>query len=58
MDKARNYTTGVAAAKDYFGSPTAQAFMAEWKALTPEDKAEIIEGLRKEGYEIAQSPQA
>jgi hypothetical protein len=49
-------TTFVAAARDYFGYRPGQSlsdFNAELKALTEQDKAELIEGLRKEGYPIA-----
>lgn len=52
MNQDKIYSSGVAAAKDYFGSETAQGFMQEWKALTAEDKIEITEGLVKLGYQI------
>lgn len=57
MDMSRSYTSGVGAAKDYFGlkpggEGTASEFMKEWKALSDADKVEITDGLRKLGYDI------
>jgi hypothetical protein len=57
MDTNKQYASGVAAAKDFFGprpggEGSASEFMREWKELTEADKTEIKEGLAKIGYKI------
>jgi hypothetical protein len=52
MDTSKQYKSIAGAAKDFFGAPSAQAFMEEWKQLTQEDKDEILQGLRDVGYSI------
>lgn len=50
--------TFMGACKDFFGlkpGQTALQFGQEIKALTDADKAEIKDGLEKNGYEIMQS---
>jgi len=54
MDKSKE-TSLVAACKDFFGflpGSGLRDFMEEFKALTPEDKAEIKAGLEQNGYHI------
>lgn len=54
MDKDKEQSL-VAACMDFFGRLPDQglgAFQAEYKALTPADKAEIKAGLEKNGYKI------
>jgi hypothetical protein len=48
-------TTFMAACRTFFGLLPGQSSMdfgREVKALTPEDRAEITEGLKAEGFEI------
>lgn len=52
MDTNKEYSSAVAAAKDYFGGESATSFMKEWKELTDSDKAEIKDGLIGIGYKI------
>jgi hypothetical protein len=57
MDTEKTYSSAAGAARDYFGArpgeaDTASAFMAEWKQLTDNDKAEIKDGLEKIGYKF------
>ena len=47
--------TFMAACRDFFGLHQGETFLEfgkEIKALTPEDRAEITEGLKQNGYEI------
>ncbi len=52
----KSYSSVAGAARDYFGGrngeDSAKAFMDEWKQLTPADKREIGDGLKKLGYKI------
>ena len=50
--------TFMAACKDFFGlreGQTSLEFGKEIKALTPEDRAEIVAGLETNGYKILQA---
>jgi len=42
----------IAAVRDFFGYKSAQAFMAEWRKLSPSDKADLKAGLEAVGYNI------
>lgn len=48
--------SAVAAGIKYFGkkdsAQTLLEFKAEWDQLSEKDKAEIVDGLKKEGYDI------
>lgn len=52
----KSYSSAAGAARDYFGGrngdDSAKAFMDEWKQLTPADKREIGDGLKKLDYKI------
>jgi hypothetical protein len=52
---AKQQVTFLQAAKDFFGLKPGQAsmdFLRELRELTDSDRAEIIEGLKVQGYDI------